>query len=202
MHVSALEWTTKDQNFGLGRHRSLSHQQSQLFLHMRACHSTAQQPFTPVGGEVWSSAFPVVLPWDCTVSGDDRGFAIVAAPYSAPLISNTSTIQLFYVVLSVCSPTACIYSINPHYPCIGVLGPSAPAPATAMSARNTTTGGGDRAGEELAGMEKRHRSCYRAKIPSACCMSRWADGVGRNVFVMFRIVAEWPQLGAAAKLGQ
>lgn len=72
---------------------------------------------------------------------------------------------MYYVLLSIWSPTACKYSINPHYPCIGVLGPSAPAPATAMSARNTTTGGGDRAGEELAGMEKRHRSCYRAKYP-------------------------------------
>lgn len=133
------------------------------------------------------------------MSGGDRGSAIVATLSSAPLshLKYTEDRIVLRSLVYLEPHSVYKYSINPHYPCIGVLGPSAPAPATAMSARNTTTGGGDRAGEELAGMEKRHRSCYRAKLPLGvppCHVERAAEGA--TFFAMFRIVAEWPQLGS------
>lgn len=101
MHVSALVWTIEDQLMfpiksfwvttvtpykeGFVRYRSLSHPIEPALMRMRTCHSTVPQwSFTPVGGEVWSSAFPVVLLRYCTVSGGDRGSAIVATLYSVP----------------------------------------------------------------------------------------------------------------------
>lgn len=50
--------------------------------------------------------------------------------------------------------TATSRGCRPPHPCIGVLGPSAPAPAPAMSARNAAAGDGDRAGDEPAGNRK------------------------------------------------
>ena len=114
----------------------------------------------PVGGDCrLSSVFPLFLHTVLIASYITPvhlcTFLHLHPPPTSPLLIG-SIKRLFFVCFfwTFCGSLAACHlsgSSEPPHPCIGVPGPSEPAPAPAMSAKNAAAGGGDRAGSEPGG---------------------------------------------------